>query len=52
MPKRTKTKSPTRAVPSDLFDKRRRMMAEWAEFLAREELPAQVVDLAAVRDQK
>jgi integrase len=34
---------------SDLFDKRRRMMDEWAAFLARIELPAQVIELQARR---
>ncbi len=33
----------------DLFEKRRRMMAEWAEFLARDEAPAQVIDLQSKR---
>ena len=33
----------------DLFDKRRRMMDDWAAFLARPDLPTQVVDLATRR---
>jgi integrase len=33
----------------DLFEKRRRLMADWAAFLERPELPAQVIDMAAKR---
>ena len=33
----------------DLFDKRRQMMNDWAEFLARPELPAKVIDMASRR---
>lgn len=33
----------------DLFEKRRLMMAEWAQFLARVERPAQVIDLQSKR---
>ncbi len=33
----------------DLFEKRRRLMADWASFLARSELPAQVIDLQSKR---
>ena len=33
----------------DLFDKRCRMMDDWAAFLARPDLPTQVVDLATRR---
>ena len=33
----------------DLFDKRRQMMNDWAEFLARPELPAKVIAMASRR---
>jgi hypothetical protein len=33
----------------DLFEKRRLMMADWAQFLRRVERPAEVVDLASKR---
>ena len=33
----------------DLFDKRRRMMAEWAEFLARPEGKAKVIPIKGRR---
>ncbi|MEY8690012.1 MAG: tyrosine-type recombinase/integrase [Leptothrix sp. (in: b-proteobacteria)] len=33
----------------DLFEKRRRLMDDWASFLARPELPAQVIDLDSKR---
>lgn len=33
----------------DMFEKRRRMMSDWAAFLARVELPAEVIDMSSRR---